>query len=193
MIGESIKHNLRNIGRFSGRDRQGQFWPYAIIVALAGGAMLALAILPEMFRSMRRMRQFAEANPKEATITTGPSGTSIRIEGHHPDLMPDMGSMMIGMGVVALIMVILMAASVTRRLHDTNRSGLWGLIPLVFLISGCFGTAHIFASPEPDMTVFLLLFLNNLVYLASLLLLIVLLLLSGTAGENRFGSPAARS
>lgn len=93
------------------------------------------------------------------------------------------------------IVVLLLAAAVTRRLHDGDRSGAWGLLPLPFL-------AAIFAltqnrRPLPELWADSPLLVVGavacgLAYLATFLLLAVLLGTKGSEGPNRFGAePAA--
>ena len=95
------------------------------------------------------------------------------------------------MGCIAVITVALLAAAVARRLHDRDRSGLWGLAPLPFLSFGLVGMHYLmtsFSGPQqPDLGAFFFLFLNNITYLAILVTLVVQLASRGTEGENRFG------
>jgi uncharacterized membrane protein YhaH (DUF805 family) len=104
-------------------------------------------------------------------------------------------SQMVAVGSITVAAtVVLLAAAVARRLHDRNRRGYWGLLPLPFLAAGLALMPGIFeraaAGREiPDPRLFLALVLNNLVYLAALGFLIVLLAGPGTTGPNRFGPP----
>lgn len=95
------------------------------------------------------------------------------------------------MGVNAaggLISILLLAASVTRRLHDSDRRGWWGLMPLPFLAGGLIGMALMFSGSGDDLESRLMpLVLNNMIYLGLLGVLVVLLCRRGTPGPNRFG------
>ncbi len=90
----------------------------------------------------------------------------------------------------AVLAVLLLAASGTRRLHDSNRRGWWGLMPLPFLAGGLIGMSLLSFGLGDDSdagTQLMALMLNNLIYLALLGLLVVFLCLPGTRGPNRFG------
>jgi uncharacterized membrane protein YhaH (DUF805 family) len=83
--------------------------------------------------------------------------------------------------VVAAILVALLAAAVNRRLHDRDRRGYWGLIPLPFLAAGM--------ALMPEMSTNIALIANFLAYLYGLALLVYFLVGKGTPGPNRFGPP----
>jgi uncharacterized membrane protein YhaH (DUF805 family) len=190
MIFTSIRHNLANLLRFSGRESRALFWPYAVaVVVLDFVAMLGL-MGPAMADSFARMQRFAAAHPGQATVESGPGHYSISVHGHHPELMPDMSFLSTSIGLIGLVNVVLLAAAVTRRLHDRCRRGWWGLLPLPFLgfasvmmprMFAGFGRGH-----APDMALFFAIFFNNLLYLASLLLLVILLVGDAAKGPNRF-------
>ncbi len=105
--------------------------------------------------------------------------------------IPDFVGLAVAMAVIAGTVVILLAAAVTRRLHDRGRSGYWGLPVVIFLTIGLVGTIRIFsefsAGAAPDTGVVGLLALNNLIYLASLAVLLFRLVQRGSRGPNRFG------
>lgn len=187
----SIRHGLTGVFRFSGRTAAGQFWPYAVTLFILMVIGWVAVFMPELNAAMGRMQRFAAEHPELATVTHGPGGTSISIEGSHPDLMPDFRYLMSVMGVLAGLFVLLIAAAVVRRLHDSDRSALWALPPLVLIFTGLWGMRHIVGSfddsQEPDIALFGLIFLNNLAYLASLAVLVVQLVRSSTPGPNRFG------
>jgi len=183
----SLRYNLARLTQFSGRQSAGRFWPYVGTIVVLAFLGLAAAILPMFADTMTRMQNFAAKHPDQATVTSGPGSYSISIEGNHPELFPDMTGMLhvmvIGMGIA----VLLLAAAVTRRLHDRGKSGLWGLLPVPFLFLGLFAMSRVFASNPPDFSLFALLFFNNLVYLGALLFLIVQLAGGGTPGANAYG------
>ena len=192
----SIGRGFAGLLRFSGRDAPGQFWPYALFLVLlnfvAGFALMAPAIL----ESFTRMQRFAAEHPELTTVESGPGPYEMRIEGYHPELMPDMSAMAGGFAVVAAVTVLLLAAAVARRLHDRDRRGWWGLMPLPFLLYGFALMPRFFATFQsggpPPMRLFASLFINNALYLAALAALVVLLVGAGTRGPNRFGEPPIR-
>lgn len=187
---KAIGHNLARLAQFSGRDARGTFWPYALTLFALTILGTMLAIVPVMFDAMARMQRFAAQHPELTTVEQGPGSYSIRIEGRHPELMPDMHGAMTGIAMVAAIFVLLIAAAVVRRLHDRGSSGLWALPPLAFLAIGLVATPRMMASAGtgvPDPSLFLLLFASNILYLASLGWLVILLARDGTPGPNRHG------
>ena len=94
------------------------------------------------------------------------------------------------LGVAVAVAVALLAAAVTRRLHDRDESGLWGLMPLPFVAIDVVGFPRAltnYALGVADSWLVAGLFANNLVYLATLGGLLVMLARDGTPGPNRYG------
>jgi uncharacterized membrane protein YhaH (DUF805 family) len=187
-----IGYGLQNAARFSGRDGGVQFWTYALVVVALGITPFFIYFTVEIQRSFQAMQAFAAAHPEQSTAVSGPGHYSVQIEGHHTELFPDVESAMIILAVSAVLMVLLLAAAVVRRLHDRNKSGFWGLMPLPFLGIGLYAATKMFAAfgkadTAPDMTLFGLLFLNNFIYIGTLIALAIMLMLPGTTGSNRYG------
>lgn len=181
--------NFRRLAQFSGRERRESFWPYAGLVIGLSVIIMIAATLPEMLASVERMEEFVRANPDQGSISSGPGHYSVTVQGHHPELMPDM-SLMMGITAVSIAAAcILLAAAVCRRLHDTGRRGWWGTLPLPFIVFSTVKMPQFFAASEPDFSDFGLLFLNNALYLLALLALAILLALPSQPTENRFGPP----
>jgi uncharacterized membrane protein YhaH (DUF805 family) len=187
---KGIGTHLRRLADFRGRETIEQFWPYAFaVLGLCTLAVLAV-MLPGMGKSMQRMQEFARTHPDQATVTSGPGQYSISIEGNHPEFMPDFGTLLQGIDVIFVIAVALLAAAVTRRLHDRGLRGWWGLLPLPFVVYSLTAMPRFLADPAGDIDSFFLIFASNFLYLASLGILA--LLLSGkTRPANRFGPPPA--
>ncbi|MBQ1499290.1 MAG: DUF805 domain-containing protein [Sphingomonas sp.] len=184
-----ITHNLARLARFSGRDTRETFWPYALTLFVLAMAASALAVMPAVLGAMAKMQRFAAEHPDQATVRQGPGSYSIQIQGSHPELMPDMRGILPGLAIVLLVFVALVAAAVVRRLHDRGKSGAWALPPLIFLVIGMMLMPRLFgtAPDGPNLSLLPLLFVNNLLYLASLGWLMVLLAGDGTVGPNRHG------
>lgn len=173
----SIGHGFAGLLRFGGRDSRLDFWPYAALIvffAQTGGMLTMLPVLTEFQRFILELPR-----------VSGP---------------PDIGAAMAAtVGPVILVnaaSVALLAAAVARRLHDRDRRGYWGLLPVPFLAASLALMPSLFAGfatrdgvPEP--WPLLALILNNLAYFAALGFLIVLLAGEGTRGPNRFGPPPA--
>ena len=161
----AILDGFRRLADFTGRDKRGQFWPYAILIFVLAFIAIGVAM-----------------NLAMMGLLTGTAD------------MPNIPLMIGGVGGVVLIAAALLSAAVTRRLHDTGRPGYWGLPPIVFLLIGLalfpMLMNSVLNNPNPPVLLFLGLFLNNMLYIASLIGLIVLLLLDGAKTANRYGSPA---
>lgn len=84
--------------------------------------------------------------------------------------------------LISLILLIPTIAVTCRRLHDTNRSGWWQLLPLLGLapILLLIATGSAFTSP--------LIIIFGIVTAGLVVLLIYWLAQTGDVGENRFGS-----
>lgn len=192
---ELVLQHLKELLRFSGREGRKPFWIWTAIVI--GCAMVAMmAVMATTFSAtFSKMEQFAAQHPDQVTRTVSPTNYTITVHGNHPDLMPDFSVMIIGVGVISALAILLLAAAVVRRLHDCNRTGVWGLPPAVLLLTGLFGMSRLFDQFDepggPPMGLFFGIFLNNLAYLGSLAVLVVLLADKGTPDENRFGLPPA--
>lgn len=192
-----VVRGLTAIGRFSGRDSPGQFWPYAgASVALVFA--LAMVAMPIALQGiLADLHIFAMAHPDAATIERSPTSYSISIDAGHPDA-PQLDFQPFFMVVAAMAgaLVILLAAAVSRRLHDCNRPAFFGLIPVVFLGGGLtlfpLMMQDFMTSQEPDLRLFGAVLLNNLLYLASLAALIIQCAWRGTPGPNRYGEEPAR-
>ena len=192
---DSVRNGFTGLLRFSGRDSARRFWPYVGVVIALFFVAAAATMTPIMSGTFARMQAFAAEHPDQATVTQGPGSYSVQIQGNHPEFIPDMTPFFTVMQVGCALAVLLLAAAVTRRLHDRGRRGWWGLPPAIFLASGLALFPRLFQSTlsgevTPDsMKLFGLVFANNVLYLGSLVLLIVLL--SGASqSENRFGPPA---
>lgn len=187
-----IGRGFANLLRFSGRDRPGQFWPYAGFVLIVGMAAMTAGMMRMMLDMMVRMEAFARAHPEQARVERGPGHYSVQIDNPPAELMPDLSVMAPIIGAVTSVIVLLLAAAVVRRLHDSGRSGLWGLLPVPFIIAGLFFAARMndfLTADPPNMQMFALGLLNNVAYFAALAVLVVLLVKPGEAGENRYGAP----
>ncbi|MEQ1498499.1 MAG: DUF805 domain-containing protein [Novosphingobium sp.] len=157
-------------------------------------AMMAVMI-PAIVSTFTKLEKFAAGHPDQVTRTVSPNGYSVTVHGNHPELMPDFGGMLIGVGVISVIVIVLLAAAVARRLHDCNRTGAWGLPPAVLLLSGLAVMSQLFGQFDdpsgPLMELFFGMFFTNMAYLGSLAVLVIMLAQPGTSGPNRFGPPPA--
>ena len=163
-MGNPILRGFANVLRFGGRDTRSEFWPYAgVAVALyfvVGWAVLVPMTLP---------------------IISSPA-------------LMDSGTFekrfFAGNALMFAALGALLAAAVTRRLHDSDRSAFWGLLPLPFVVySGAMMYRMIsqFGTGGFSVPLFVSVFVSNLLYFAAVVWLIVLLVRRSLAEENRFG------
>lgn len=190
-----IRHCAANLIRFTGRDRPGQFWPWAGLVLAGAFIAWMIAFFGQLAAMGPKIEKIAREHPDQVKIDQGPGHYSVRIEGQHPELMPDFSNLIYALSAIIAVTALLLAAAVVRRLHDSNMRGWIALVPLALLASGMVMMARLFqASQTSDEAIFgdiFVLFLNNLAYLGSLAVLVYLLIRRGTAGPNRFGEPPA--
>jgi uncharacterized membrane protein YhaH (DUF805 family) len=198
-FGRSIAGGLTGLLRFSGRDRPGRFWPYAGAILLTNLGVSMIGFVALLSGTFAKIQKFVAEHPDQVTEIRGPGSYSVQINGYHPELMPDFGAITGYVAMAAVVMVALLAAAVTRRLHDSGMAGWPGLLPVVLLGAGLARMQSLFAllvgPGEPDMQqiagLFLTAFLINLFYLASLGWLLYLLIRKGTPEANRYGEPPA--
>jgi len=184
----SIRYNLGNLMRFSGRATLVQFWPYAIAVALLAFAVSGAVLVAAMARGFTEALRIAAARSHQPSTALDPAATDPMLEAF------DLAPVLIATALTSLVAALLLAAAVARRLHDSDRHGAWGLLPVPFLIgSAALGPQMLetvraapVVGPPPG---FFLLMLNNLLFYAALFWLIYLLVDRGTDRPNRFGPP----
>jgi uncharacterized membrane protein YhaH (DUF805 family) len=189
-IGASIRHNLAGLVRFGGRETRAEFWPYAIaaflLSTLAGVVLVASAMADMLVRMQRYLLAHPEGLPPPVP------GRPVALPA---ELIPDLSGLRLPFAIVDLLAVLLLAAAVARRLHDRDRTGLWGLLPLPFMAIGLANSdlGMAFARGERALTgLQTLQMMAGPVFWLALLALIVLLAGEGTSGSNRFGPDPAR-
>ena len=187
----AIKRGLAGLFDFQGRSSRTDFWFYAIFVALIAFGFWSVVMSMELTRTFGDINQYAAQNPDKVTVSAGPGGYSVSIKDGAAGVGPDFGYLLNWITAIAVVSIGLLAAASVRRLHDTNRTGAWILLPMPFLFGGLWLMAVVFqdfnSASEPDFGWFFMGFANNLIYMATLGFVVFLLLRSGTAGENRFG------
>ena len=188
---EPIRHGLANLFKFKGRDPRSLFWPYAGFVFLLAFLVNAAVFLTVLGDTFGKMQRFAASHPELATVQRSATNYSISVHGQHPELEPSMSGLVGSVDALAATALLLLAAAVARRLHDCGKSALWGLLPVPFLLMGMAGSTVLFASfnssSGPDLRLFSAIFMNNIIYIASLVTLIVMLAKKSTQRLNRFG------
>lgn len=195
MILDAIRSGLSRLLAFHGRDRPARFWPYAGFVV----GLFAIAV--QVWTMPVQMKAWTQAieilrDPANMPPPPPPEQGLWGISPFNPDnpMAPDYRLASGGMPVLAILVGIgflLLAAAIVRRLHDRDRSGLWGLLPLPFL-AAIFALTATAGAPlgtllqtRPALLVGAM--AAGLLYAASTLYLLILLGGAGTAGANRFG------
>lgn len=193
----AIRHGLANLLRFSGRDPRGQFWLYAAFVYLLTQALTILAMAP----TMGRIFAMSLEQTRRAASAKGPDAIGREVQESLAATFSMMSGVIYVSAAVSVLGVLLLAAAIARRLHDSGRSGAWGLVPLPFVAAGFVLMQRFIAgiqrpgfAPETfDRGAFMMMMANTLVYFCLFVLLIVLLAQAGTPGENRYGPPPVRA
>jgi len=116
MLG-SIKYNLAHLLDFRGRDARQTFWYYVLFVYLLNIGVSLIAIIPGLMRAMSAVMAAPQQSPEAAELAAQGMMTSMA-----PGMM---WASLIG-GVLLLTML---AASLVRRLHDSDLSGWWATLP----------------------------------------------------------------
>lgn len=179
--------HFTRLADFRGREDRASFWPYAAVVFIIDMLVSAALFLPIMVHAMSEMQRYAGRHPNDVTGQQLAGQYSITINGHHHPQFFSTSAMATYFGVTFGLAILLYAAAVSRRLHDRGMSGLWGLMPLPFILYSRIIMPSLFAAQAPPtMALFYSVFFSNLPYLATLIVLIVMLAGAGTQGSNRF-------
>jgi uncharacterized membrane protein YhaH (DUF805 family) len=122
----AIKHNLANLFNFTGRDARQTFWYYVLFVYIVTTVVSMLAMIPAMVEMFTNIIDVAKAggSPELAQQTMANSMSGL------------FGSVGWVSMVVGGLFIILLAASLVRRLHDSDMPGLWALAPGALQVLG---------------------------------------------------------
>lgn len=165
---------LRKYAQFSGRSRRKEFWMYILFVFIV---TILLSIVDAMF-GLGGSTYSSSALPNGATGYGGSAGVN--------------GGLLAGLFALATLIPSL--AVQVRRLHDTNRSGWWIVMPLVPYLAGAvlmiggalggLGSGGMNAASGGAFAVGAVLMFVGFICAVALL---VFMCLDGTRGPNRFG------
>lgn len=198
-----LSRHLTGLFDFKGRENRQSFWLWVLITYAAQYVVGALISIPLMMTSFQNMQPIFGGDPKYFN--------------QHPEMMMQAMEPMFRWGmmvnaVLMLAMVVLLAAAVVRRLHDSDRSGWWAspvfaiqiATPILFatIFPAMFETfakvrpnmsqAETNATFAPTMQSFTLLWSVGMLGFLLTIVLIVFLVLPGTVGPNRFGDDPLR-
>lgn len=193
MLMVSLRHGYTNLFNFRGRDSRRLFWPFALVHVAVVIVSTTIVMVPPILSSFGRLEAFARENPDKVTVTYEPGSVSYRLNEPVPGLMPDIRAMLAPIGVVVLIFMVLVAAAVARRLHDTGRIAWLGAVPAVLFCAAMVVMVPVFSAVdeggEADLRGFFASFVLNLLYNVSLVVLVVLLAMKSESADNRYGPP----
>lgn len=190
----TIKWHLAHLTRFTGREARGVFWPYVGMVVLFQIALSWVLMIPVVMVVARNLQDFVQIQEDQMAMGADAGSAAVAAEQMQAHLLPLFGWIMLLSAVMFAVVLVLLSAAVARRLHDSGRAGIWGLLPLPFLVISNGLMMWLFSGGvAPGTGPFMLLFGCNALYLMFLLVLIVFLVMPGTAQDNRYGAmPAAR-
>lgn len=121
MLG-AIKYQFANLLNFNGRDSRQTFWYWVLAVyvstIVANFAVTMPIMLRSMFDAVRIASQMPDQKAADQVMSHAMAGSMQPV-------------IWLGMATSAA-MLLLFAASLVRRLHDSGMSGKWALIPGVF-------------------------------------------------------------
>lgn len=118
MLG-AIKYGLRNLLNFNGRDARQTFWYFVLAVYIVFTVLSMVTMVPVMMQIFAEAFAAAQSGASEAE-------TDAAIMGQMGGMFNSIGWMGIATGAG---MMLLLAASFVRRLHDSDLSGWWAAIP----------------------------------------------------------------
>jgi uncharacterized membrane protein YhaH (DUF805 family) len=134
----AIKHGLGNLVNFHGRDARQAFWYYVLFVYVVIIVITMAWVVPMTIQAIAAGVRAGMA----AAQSNDPVAAQMQAQAM---VMQSMSGMMSGMMTLGLatnvLMMAALAASFVRRLHDSDLSGLWALLP------GGVQVANLFLAP----------------------------------------------
>jgi uncharacterized membrane protein YhaH (DUF805 family) len=154
---------LRRYAQFQGRSRRKEFWMWILFIVI-------VSFVLSIFDSVLGL------GGQAGTVTNTARGSFYYGAGVHGGILTD---------IFTLAVLVPNISVSVRRLHDTNRSGWWLLLPLVpWLLILIVTAAALFGSAGAGM---LLAGIFGLAFLICAIVLLVWYCTAGTVGPNRFG------
>ncbi|MCB2078319.1 MAG: DUF805 domain-containing protein [Novosphingobium sp.] len=122
----AIRHGLGNLANCHGRDARQAFWYYVLFIYIVTTAISLVVTLPMTMQAMMAGIQQGMAQAEHGDPAASEAAIQATV----------MGSMSQSMQLIvwtslatALLMLLGLAASFVRRLHDSGLSGWWAVIP----------------------------------------------------------------
>lgn len=177
----SLIDHFKQLAKFSGRENNRSFWPYAAIIVGVVLLLFMLSFIPIMNKAIATAQQFAAEHPDQVTVSQGPGQYSLSVHGPGAPSLFSAHDLFLSLGLVFGLSIILLAAAIVRRLHDTGKAGWWALMPMPFIVYSTvmmplmFDRASRPTSDDFPLGLFFSVFLSNLLYMVALVTLIILL------------------
>lgn len=192
----NILGNFGRLAQFGGRERRGRFWPYVGVVFALFTVIWCGFVGAIMMQQFAGLETLAATHPEAVVVESGPGYYSAHVQPGYDVPFPDMTMLAVVGGLLMAGVVALLAAAVSRRLHDSGLSGWWGLLPVPFVLGGMVGFGifmnSFMSEADPGLNLFFMLFFNNIIYMVTLLALIIMLCRPTAPESNRHGPPSPR-
>lgn len=204
-----IVRGFKKLADFKGRDRRSQFWPFAGVAYGIFYVVQSVATQVVLMPIQLAINRNAEQLVFVQTEASDAAGELVVSPGFFPLVLfegVDFTPLMIIMALGSVAYVVLLAAAVSRRLHDRGLSAWWAggyyllsHIPIAMMAVGMSKLGPVIEGAEawnPQMMGPAMMWVISGVSLGSLLsigglVLLIQLCLQGKAGPNRYGPEPA--
>ena len=116
---DAIRHGLANLFNFAGRDARQTFWYYVLFLFVLQYGLSLVVTLPMTFAGMADSFRMASHGASPAEVNAAMVAS-----------MSAMLGMTVWVSVISgIILLLMLAASFVRRLHDSGLSGWWMALP----------------------------------------------------------------
>ena len=184
---------LRRYFDFQGRSRRMEFWMFALF--LFGVVLLFNLLFLAFFMGaiMNAVREHAYAGSGAYSRYDLDSGFEQGFQiSMPPELLLDaigpVGiAFVLGYLMCWLVMFVPVLAVQIRRLHDTDRTGWWAVVPTLSYLLGLGLLSLGFLNPEVGLATAMLSALLLVTGAVCALILLIFMFMEGTHGPNRFG------
>jgi uncharacterized membrane protein YhaH (DUF805 family) len=116
----AIRYNLGHLFDFTGRDARQTFWYYVAFLVILDIVVVTIASIPALVGTVGTAMEAAQAGLDETDVQAQVTAQMQRALS---------STLWISVAINAAIPLLLVAAFV-RRLHDSDKSGWWALVPL---------------------------------------------------------------
>lgn len=190
---------LRRYFDFFGRSRRLEFWLFYLftfIVSIVFQIVFAGALFGPIMRAMQLQQQQMQAggfdDDRGGGFGDAGSAGDIPPEQAFGEVFGVTGGIGIVLGLIWVLwnlFILIPSIAVTiRRLHDTDRTGWWMVLPLAPYLVGIVALLGFAISPDLGAVGVVVFFVAILAALVLGLVLLVFMFIDGTPGPNRFGA-----